>query len=98
MTFDAEGSFADCCAIHGGVTMRVSSRFRLLCNFLVAVLLGMFLVAQPLSPAAAAPVATPGAGPVNSPLPSTATPNHGLPEGQAAPPVQIGRASCRERV
>jgi YD repeat-containing protein len=87
MTFDAEGSFADCCAIHGGVTMRVSSRFRLLCNFLVAVLLGMFLVAQPLSPAAAAPVATPGAGPVNSPLPSTATPNHGLPEGQAAPPV-----------
>ncbi|MEU4423781.1 polymorphic toxin-type HINT domain-containing protein [Actinoplanes sp. NPDC024001] len=46
-----------------------------------------YLVVQPLSPAAAAPVAKPGAGPVNSPLPSTATPNHGLPDGQAAPPV-----------
>ncbi|WP_328471701.1 polymorphic toxin-type HINT domain-containing protein [Actinoplanes sp. NBC_00393] len=65
----------------------MSSRFRLLCHVLVVVLLSAFLAVQPWSPAAAAPVATPGAGPVNSPLPSTATPNHGLPDGQALPPV-----------
>lgn len=67
--------------------MRVSSRFRLLCHVLIAAMIAAYLVSYPTSPAAAAPVAQPGAGPVNRPLPTTATPRHGLPAGQPAPPV-----------
>ncbi|MCA2213285.1 polymorphic toxin-type HINT domain-containing protein [Jidongwangia harbinensis] len=47
-----------------------------------------FIAVTPLSPAEAAPpVAPAGADPVDRGLPKSATPNHGLPAGQAAPPV-----------
>ncbi|MFF5292143.1 nucleic acid/nucleotide deaminase domain-containing protein [Paractinoplanes globisporus] len=68
--------------------MRLSGRFKLLCHALILAIVAAYLVATPPSPAAAAtPVAVHGAGPVNSPLPATATPNHGLAAGQTAPPV-----------
>jgi RHS repeat-associated protein len=67
--------------------VRASSRFRLFSRALVLAIITSYLTVTGVSPASAAPSATPGAGPVNSPLPATATPNHGLPAGQAAPPV-----------
>ncbi|MEU8610350.1 hypothetical protein AB0C29_20400, partial [Actinoplanes sp. NPDC048791] len=67
--------------------MRVSSRFRLLSHALIWALVISFLFVLPSARASAAPSATPGAGPVNSPLPATATKNHGLPAGRSAPPV-----------
>lgn len=79
---------ADCNAISTGeCIVRVSSRFRLLSHALIWALVISFLFVLPSARASAAPSATPGAGPVNSPLPTTATKNHGLPAGRSAPPV-----------
>jgi hypothetical protein len=79
---------ADCNLISTGeCIVRVSGRFRLLSHALMWALVISFLVVLPSTRASAAPSATPGAGSVNSPLPATATKNHGLPAGKSAPPV-----------
>ncbi|MDG4831587.1 HYD1 signature containing ADP-ribosyltransferase family protein [Solwaraspora sp. WMMD1047] len=70
--------------------MGVTPGFRLLCHALAAVLFASLLVVTPFANAAGAaapPVAAPGRGPVQRPLPETATPRHGLPEGETAPAV-----------
>jgi RHS repeat-associated protein len=70
--------------------MHTTRGFRLSCYALVAVLIASLLVVVPWSPRAASaapPVAKPGKGPVERPLPATATPRHGLPKGETAPAV-----------
>src|SRR5690349_5494897 len=67
--------------------MRVPQRLRL-CHLLIPILTAaMLAVPSPSAAAEAAPVAPPGAGPVDRGLPASATPHHGLPAGQEAEPV-----------
>jgi RHS repeat-associated protein len=75
--------------------MRMPQRFKLGCHVLVATVTAALRAVPPPSAAAAAvPVAPAGAGPVDRGLPTSATPNHGLPPGQAAPPVPPGVESA----
>ncbi|MFC3743130.1 polymorphic toxin-type HINT domain-containing protein [Paractinoplanes deccanensis] len=62
---------------------------RLLSAALTSVLISSYLAVSPpgLATAAPPPVAPAGADPVDRGLPKEATPNHGLPAGEAAPPV-----------
>ncbi|SNY53633.1 polymorphic toxin-type HINT domain-containing protein [Paractinoplanes atraurantiacus] len=64
-------------------------RRRLLSAALTSVLISSYLAVSPPGPATAAPppVAPAGADPVDRGLPKEATPNHGRPAGEVAPPV-----------
>ena len=80
---------------HGGVIVRLPHRFRLLSHLLVATVTASLLTVPPFSPAAAAPRAVPGEGPVDRGLPALrdAQPRAARRSGGAAGPAgrQAGR-------
>ena len=81
--------------------MRMPQRLRLCCHVLVATVTATVLAIPSASPATAAPpVAPAGAGPVDRGLPASATPRHGLPAGEEAPPVPpaVEAAGAPEKV